>query len=1021
MRDLYGIYDLFTELASFWQVTGFNSSAGRASVCSVYWYYLGGPGVAISSGYMRRTFKNLVPHDILYISFEFVLSGDWQPYDSFSVDVDGVSSVSWSLGPQIKSMATTQCQGMISKSLDSYVIGKVFHTVGRVTVTIHFSISKTANAIMPSIAIRDLTVVARYRQAGDMEGFYVTIEDSTLQNSTKCSRNHYLPDGTFPLVCTGCTTTYCDICNGIGDVNCARPGWATFYSGSGYSKCTTNCDFCIDPTANGCVQCSQGYVLDYNNTCQTSCTSPYQPWGNNAKKCLMPCNTTQYLYWNNTCRNSCNFPLQIDITTQQCTYPCNKAYAEFLYWNGSCLTTCPFHMRNESGYAFCDACAEDYFIFLDDAGICKLGCDYPYEVKDTIYCSLDLSQSDLEQARTISKIISITSQSLSIGCFLLNLFNPSDSSAFTLVAIAKMLLYTRYMDLKYPPKLQSVLDQQTPNLPSIKFLRDAQDLLKKHLTSAPLPEKFDHYKLCSSFLVNLLQPLLILLAMLVVTLILCLTKYLYKKENKFRALVCKTVDSLKWNLLITLSISNYDGIILYSSLEIRSTINTEGSFLYILSYMTAMIMLLVISVISAKTISIVVRFREAIGQQPDGALRIQRLAKFKIDNKGYQVLYKACKDSNLSQQSFLLIFTGRLILFHITIASLIYYPLAQAIIILIMNLVMILYLFIQSPIKEKLPLVQQILQEMILLVVNVCILVIASLDLSEKLDISTRIVVGAIILNCNLILSILGPVFTVLLIIVRLLAFRRGAQAPTELRVALPNRAMISGETRSKKNRPRLSHINEESRIGLFHSRLDQSQTRDLSSILPNPKHKSNNDERAVKASGQSRLKRGIDRNHLSKNLVQNHKDSSLLGIDTVSKAQMKRKLDGRSIDIAEEEKYQEAHMSTANVNKQNQVKDRTTRTGKSTKAAEGKQKIIARSDLILEDYSLGQLQAQKMSSVVNPQRELEQKKSKKMKRPEICDNDISKDEIPRRNEERRPVKEITVKNHSGPVDPIST
>ena len=779
--------------------------------------------LSLSSGYMKKTYMNLVPHDILYMSFDFFLSGVWQPYDSFSVDIDGVSSISWSLGPQITSMASKTCPGMLSKSFFSSVIGKVFHAVGRVTATIHFSVSETAGTTHPSISIRNFVLMARQSQPDDKEGFYVTIQDNTVQNSTKCNARNYLSAS----VCTPCTTTNCELCNGVGDVNCVRAGWATFDSGSGYSKCASNCEFCIDSAVNSCVQCWRFYVLDYDNTCRSSCTPPYQPRGKNAKKCLMPCDATQYLYWNNTCRDSCNPPLQIDDTTQQCTYPCNKAYDEFLYWDGSCLATCPFLRRNESGYAFCDACAEGYFFYPDDGGICKLGCNYPYIVKDIVYCRLDLSQSDLEQAKTISNVTSVTSQTLSIGCSLLNLFNPSDPSALTLAAITNMLLYTRYMDLKYPPKLQSVLDQQTTNQPSIKFLRVAQDLLKNHLPSTPLPGRFDHYGLHSKFLVNFIQPLFILSTILAITLILCLIKYFYKKENTFRALACKAVDSLRWNLLITLFVSNYDGIILYGSLEIW-TMSAGGSFLYILSYLIATIMLLVIFLVVAKTISIISRIRRAVAQQTSENLRTERLTDFKNTNKGYQVVYEAFKDSGLMQQSFFLIFTSRLILFHIIVADLIYHPFIQAILILLMNIGMILYLCLKYPIKSKLRLGQYIIQELLLLVANICVLIVASLDLSPKEDDSTKKIAGEIFLYMNMVLSMLGPVFLVLIVIEKLIALKRGQKSSqsSQVRPMNENALPVNIMTRAPQG---CLQTNNESNLVLAQEGLNQSQIGDTS------------------------------------------------------------------------------------------------------------------------------------------------------------------------------------------------
>ena len=98
---------------------------------------------------------------------------------------------------------------------------------------------------------------------------------------------------------------------------------------------------------------------------------------------------------------------------------------------------------------------------------CKISCSYPYVAKDMTFCELDLSQSELKQTNTISDINRILNEISAIGSFVLSMLNPSDPSAFVLVAMD-----TRYMHLVYPPKLQNMLDQQNPNQPSIQFLKD---------------------------------------------------------------------------------------------------------------------------------------------------------------------------------------------------------------------------------------------------------------------------------------------------------------------------------------------------------------------------------------------------------------------------------------------------------------------------------------------------------------------------------------------------------------------
>ena len=231
-----------------------------------------------------------------------------------------------------------------------------------------------------------------------------------------------------------------------------------------------------------------------------------------------------------------------------------------------------------------------------------------------IFCKLDLSQSELKQTNRISDINRLSDQISAIGSFALSFLNPSDPSTFAFVAIVKMLLYTRYMDLAYPPKLQNILDQQNPNQPSIQFLKDLQDLLKNHLPKISLPERFSHYRLHSNFLVNFLQPLLIILIILVIILILCVINYYCEKEGKVKSLACKALDIFKWNLLISLAVSNYDGIILYSSLQFMSTLNAFNFILYASSYLVALIALLVLVAILAMATYIISSFREIIQQ-----------------------------------------------------------------------------------------------------------------------------------------------------------------------------------------------------------------------------------------------------------------------------------------------------------------------------------------------------------------------------------------------------------------------
>ena len=456
--------------------------------------------------------------------------------------------------------------------------------------------------------------------------------------------------------------------------------------------------------------------------------------------------------------------MQTDIVygTQQCAFPCNTAYSEFLFWDGSCSSTCPstFYPRNENGYRFCDTCLPDYYYYSDDDS-CRLECVYPYIIIDKVYCRLDLSPSDVKKAQAMAAIADRAGQGSIICSTILSFLNPGDPSTFATSSLTKMLFYTRYMRLQYPPVLQKVLDEQKINRPSIGFLCQAQDLLKQHVKSLPLPGKFDHYKLHSSFLVNFFQPMLLLLLALVVILILYFIAWVCKPGNILKKISEKARDTLQWNFLITFLMSHYDEAILYGSFELRLASSNLDLGLRLLSFLTSLVMLIVILCISIITIIMV---RSLIRQisKTEGILRTQKTIDFRHRYKQYQVTYDTFKDSHLTQQSFFFIFTARLIIFHIIIAGPIDHPFAQAILIMTMNTLMLLYLCVRCPIKEKSKLAQYIIQEAILLMVNTCVLTIASLDLAGVESLSTRRMMGDIFLYCNFLLAFLVPVIMVL-------------------------------------------------------------------------------------------------------------------------------------------------------------------------------------------------------------------------------------------------------------------
>ena len=820
--------------------------------------------------------------------------------------MDGVSSVQWSLASKITPSSGVTCGGTSSPGFRGFIIGRVFHKASSVTVTINFSVAQVGSSSNgPTVGVRDVTVLQKYAQNGDSQGFYIISSDSTIINYTGCNKGSF-PTGNIIVPCQACPISMCSICIGNGGIGCMKSiNRGSYFDGANFYSCSTGCVFCIGPNAKDCVQCDFSHTLDTDNTCKASCTLPYVSSGTYNQRCRLRCDSSQYLYWNNTCQDSCNYPLQIDTNHGQCTYPCNKAYAEFLYWNASCLSTCPFYSRIESGYGFCDLCPLGYYLYLED-DVCKLGCTYPYTIQKLVYCKLDLSSSDIEQTATMLKVINTGSLIQSTGSVIIGLLSPGDPSGFTLVALAKMLLYTRYMNLKYPSRLQSVLDQQDSSKPSLELLRKAQNVLKDDMRKYPLPGRFDHYGLHSSFLINFLEPTIIIISAFVITLLVLLLDCYCKQGTWLKNILEKVQNTLQWNLLITLYTSHYDGVILYASLEIRTT-NSFYSFLPAASFFLTILSVVIALLISFKMIKIIRALN--IGTSSTQEQRSQIITNLAKKHIKFQVFYASFRDSDLIQQSFFFIFTTRLIVFHIIIAVLIYHPLAQAILILLMNICMVLYLCFKHPMKSKLRLGQHIIQEIILLVVNICVLTVANIDVSQKEAYSTKRVMGEIFLYCNIILSLLGFAFPIFMIVEKLIALTQ-SKKPSESRaeVVSPHHETlpVNPDTRARQERTK---ANNDSNLVLIQDGLDQSQIYESSLGPSNLNFKSQKEGSRVKKSGLNQINT-LEVMKNNRNISERAKEAKRTQLDHEATKQVK--------NISESHKHQNSNKSK--IKKQNKL-----------------------------------------------------------------------------------------------------
>lgn len=293
--DLWGSSSQFNDvqnMMNMWSVSGFVSSSNRVQYCeSDILYYLGGPGLMQSTGSMQRSYYGFAAHNIIYFGFRIGFSGTWTATDMFSVQFNNGELFRFVPGGTITSDISATCSG--NSGYITFVAGKVFHTDSYVDLDISWNFS--GNDASQAIFLKDLYLSFANAQTGDVEEAHITLKNSSINNSTQCSRNNYYDTSTNS--CASCTST-CLNCFGPGSNQCYSLFWNEFFDGTtAYPNGNTaNCNVAYGLGTSQCLWCADHYNLNLNGSCTSSCDSPYISYGDyNFHACLYPCATTQYM------------------------------------------------------------------------------------------------------------------------------------------------------------------------------------------------------------------------------------------------------------------------------------------------------------------------------------------------------------------------------------------------------------------------------------------------------------------------------------------------------------------------------------------------------------------------------------------------------------------------------------------------------------------------------------------------------------------------------------------------------
>ena len=467
------------------------NSKNRIVICSNNLAHLEGPSFQSLTGYFERTYEDLSPHRIVCFGFKIIAGGSWQHSDSFSIQFDSKNSQTFLLSTTVNTYSNCNCSTV--RTLSTNFIGRVFYIASTLTLRIGWKFTGIEFPL-PFFGIKNLRMLFGTKKLDDVEDMYLTLGNTTIQNSINCTRNKYYDKSTDS--CLACNSE-CYSCFGPTEARCYMYIWGDSYTGTVVAGCPSYCNICSFGASSKCfLRWGGSYYLDVDSTCKTSCTAPTTPFTiGDRTKCIQPCAVGQYMLLNETCVSSCGAPLvkNIDPLGNTCFYSCGESVNIFLYWNGSCLTTCPYYQRTEGNHRFCDACQPNYYMYDDkschktcvystkyigSSNFCYFPCrqdQYLYPdsscqdtcpvsfikklTEENYYnCALNLSESDLTEIKKAENMQGTFNTMTTIASKLIIFINFANPSCVFMNMLIIIPSYLRYLSIRYPAKLQYLLD-----------------------------------------------------------------------------------------------------------------------------------------------------------------------------------------------------------------------------------------------------------------------------------------------------------------------------------------------------------------------------------------------------------------------------------------------------------------------------------------------------------------------------------------------------------------------------------
>jgi len=342
----------------------------------------------------------------------------------------------------------------------------------------------------------------------------------------------------------------------------------------------------------------------------------------------------------------------------------------------------------------------------------------------------------IESSQTASRAVTQVVNTLTSG-------SPSGvSTAFG----GKIFSNVKFLNISYSLQLEDALASWGSDFISLGLTPDMPNSVQQQIPQEPVPYVFEKHDVPSSFLINFWESLGMLFLVL---LIFGAAKGLEWVSSVMKIkcpppAVIAAVRAFVQNFVFAQLYSVYGDILLFSILEFREpNFSTSWSRL---SFFSALILLCLMLILLPVHLLLIRNYQKVKSNQ-------EALSQFVDNNKGSFIIFNDFKDYSFTRQSFILLLTGRDLIFSLLLATMFDHPLIESVFILCLNIAMVAYLILKPPFKSVFDATQQLFYEIIALAVNVCILIMAIMDERNIIGTDLRNSIGKFIIITNIIFN----------------------------------------------------------------------------------------------------------------------------------------------------------------------------------------------------------------------------------------------------------------------------